>query len=372
MAALTLNEAEITKDLVAGLSYKDICEKHRCSRGGVYRIAVKHGARRNENRISERKLEAKARRKEFMQDVINATVKADVLDYLDGISDDSIDLWVTSPPYNVGKDYETSGGTFSLTYYVGWLLQVCSEMARTLKPTGVLCLQVGSTKLPSGAPYPIDLLVTEHLRNMGLHFQNRIIWSQPHGLTPTKRLAERHETILVFSRSAEYTFNPTPARQPQKQPSKRAYKGPNKGKLSGNPLGAFPTNVWTDIGNVGYNSPDRKACGDHPAPFPLKLAKRLILLYSNPGDIVGDPFCGTGTSCVGAVETGRAYTGADIFYEDVRAKRLQAVAPDLVSVLPGISNEVAAVWQAEAIKNEVAAEVLDIVEIENQYSIAFA
>lgn len=371
MTNCCFDDVAILRDLNAGMTYQEIAMKYECSRGTVYRIAVKHAARKNEARINERKREKKERRTAFLNEVINATVTADVLDYLDGINDGSVDLWVTSPPYNVGKDYEQAGGTFSLTYYVGWLLQVCSEMARTLTPNGVLCLQVGSTKLPNGAPYPIDLLVTEHLRNMGLHFQNRIIWTQPHGLIPTTRLAERHETILVFSRSHEHAFNPTPARQPQKNPSKRAYKGPSKGKLSGNPLGAFPTNVWTDIGNVGHNSPDRKACGDHPAPFPLKLAKRLVLLYSNPGALVGDPFCGTGTTCVAAVETGRGYTGADLFYEDIRAERLKSVAPDIVSILPGISNEVSAVWQAEAVKNEVSASSIDPDDLQDQYSIAF-
>jgi DNA modification methylase len=160
-------------------------------------------------------------------------------------------------------------------------------------------------------------------------------------------LAERYEVILVFTRSADYVFNANAARIPQKQPDKRAYKGPKKGQLSGHPLGAHPTNVW-DIGTVKNGSPDRKACGDHPAPFPVKLVKRLIMLYSMPGDVIGDPFCGSGSSCVGAIETGRSYTGADILYEDMRNERLSRVAPDLVSELTGVTDKSVAVWNAEA------------------------
>src|SRR3546814_14469511 len=89
-------------------------------------------------------------------------------------------------------------------------------------------------------------------------------------------------------------LNPTPGRRPQKNPGKRAFKGPRRGTLSGHPLGAWPTNVWDDIGNVGHNHPERR-CGDHPAAFPLALAKRAILLYTLPVDLVCDPFCGSGT-----------------------------------------------------------------------------
>ena len=149
-------------------------------------------------------------------------------------------------------------------------------------------------------------------------------------------------------------------------PRKRAYKGPNKGRISSHPLGAFPTNVWDDIGNVGHNSLDRKACGDHPAPFPLKLAKRLILLFSKPGDLVGDAFVGSGTTCVAAKETGRAFTGADILYEDLRAKRLADVDPDLVSVLPGVTDESIAVWQAEARRIDVPASPVSDAELRRQ------
>jgi hypothetical protein len=142
--------------------------------------------------------------------------------------------------------------------------------------------------------------------------------------------------------------------------------------LSGHPLGAHPSNVWSDIGTVKNNSADRADCGDHPAPFPVKLAKRLILLYSKPGMLVGDAFCGTGTTCVAAKETGRNFIGADILYEDLRAARLAKVEPDIVSMLPGVTDESLAIWQAEAKANTAQADAISDSELETQTRFAFA
>jgi DNA modification methylase len=219
-------------------------------------------------------------------------------------------------------------------------------MARTLQPGGVLFLQVGSTAGPDGNPYPIDALIFSHLAAMGLTFQTRIAWVIPHGLTPKRRLAERYETALVFTKGpVPRVFNPNAIRLPQKQPGKKAFKGPNKGSLSGHPLGAFPSNVW-QISNAGHNR--QGATGEHPAQMPAELARRAILLYSNPGDLVCDTFAGSGTTQSEAIRTGRAFTGADLFYADTRAKRLAAVAPDLVTPLTGVTDESLAVWEAEA------------------------
>jgi hypothetical protein len=157
-------------------------------------------------------------------------------------------------------------------------------------------------------------------------------------------LAERYETALVFSKGPQRIFNPTPARTPQKQPGKRAFKGPNKGKLSGHPLGAWPTDVW-DIGNVKHNHPEKTS---HPAQFPEELARRAVMLYTLPGDLVIDPFVGSGTVPAVCKRTGRDYSGCDLVYADVRAKRLAKVDPDLASALPGVTRESLAVWEAEA------------------------
>lgn len=328
-------------------TYAQVSDEFDVSRGRIYAAACRLGARKNEARILARRQQRKHEQQTFLKSVLNATATADVLDFLDGIPDGSAQLVLTSPPYNVGRCY---GGertdAYSLAYYTGWLMTVCAEAARVLADGGVLFLQVGATRGPAGEMLPIDMLMFQHLQGMGLTFNSRVIWTIPHGLTPKRRLAERHETALVFSKGPVRTFNPTPARKQQRQPGKKAFKGPKKGQLSGHPFGAWPTNVWDDIGNAGHNKGGRVE--GHPAQMPSELARRAILLFTEPGDLVIDPFSGSGTTHAECVRTGRAFSGADLFYEDVRRERLAKVSPDLISMLPGVSDESMAVWNAQA------------------------
>jgi DNA modification methylase len=325
------------------------------SRGRIYQLALKTGARKTETRILERAAERRARQEETLRELIGTTAKADVVDFLNGLPDDSVQLALTSIPYNVGKKYgDGAGDSMRAVYYHGWIMQVISEVSRILKDGGVFFLQAGQTRDWQERLMPLDVLLYDNLRQAGLTFQSRIVWTLPHGLTPKARLAERYETALVFSKGAPSVFNPTAARKPQKQPGKRAFKGPKKGELSGNPLGAFPTNVWDDIPSVRHNHPERKF-GEHPAQFPLGLAKRAVLLWSNPGDLVCDPFSGSGTTHVACIQSGRDFVGADLFYEEIRARRVANAEPDRLSPLPGISEDGTAVWQAEARKVEAKA-----------------
>lgn len=331
------------------LSYEAVAAKYGTSRGKVYSIALARKARKHERRIQERKAERAARQQEFLKEVLNASQKADVLDFLAGLPDGSVHLHLTSPPYNMGKPYGGSPDMDRLRfhYYLGFMLQTLSELERTTAAGGVIALQVGQTCDDHGQFYPLDTLFFSYLREMGLTYQTRVVWRIPHGLTPARRMAERYETVLVFSKGEPAVFNATPGRIPQKQPGKRAFKGPNRGQLSGHPLGAHPANVW-DIGNVGHNHPDRKH-GAHPAQFPEEIARRALLLYTNPGQLVCDSFCGSGTVHVVCKKLGRDFVGADLFYEDLRAKRLAEVVPEMVSMLPGVTDESLAIWQAEAV-----------------------
>jgi DNA modification methylase len=348
-------------------TYDQVRSQTGWSRGKIYNLALKTGVRKTELRIQERAAERRLRQQEALAEMINTTAKADVLDFMDSLPDDSISAFVTSPPYNLGKKYgnSPSADTMRFTYYHGWLMQVISEIARTLTPGGVVCLNVGKTRDWEGTLMPLDVLLYEDLRRAGLTFQNRVIWTIPHGLTPACRLADRYETILVFSKGDQATFNPNCARRPQKDPSKRAFKGPNKGQLSSNPLGAHPTDVWSDIGNVGHNHPDSLE-GKHPAQFPVALAKRCILLYTEAGALVCDPFSGSGSSAVAALESGRNFVGADLFYEGLRELRLAKATPDTFTPLPGVSDETVAVWQAEARRVELQTEVMPTAEEECQ------
>ena len=340
------SEKEILEYL-ATHEYSETMAMFNISKGSLYRLALKNGARKTEVKIRERAAERKARQKETLLEMIDQTVTADVLDYLDAIPDESVNLIMTSPPYNIGKSYGDNASADSMrhVYYAGWLTMIISEMARIIKPGGVIFLQCGSTQDElDGSRMPIDILIFDAMRKAGLTYQNRVSWIIPHGLTPKKRLSERHESCLIMSKGEPAVFNPSPARTPQKQPDKKAYKGPNKGKLSGHPQGAWPSDVWT-IGNVGANHPEKTG---HPAQFPEEMAKRAIGLYTLPGDLVVDPFSGSGTIHAVSRKMHRQFSGADLFYEDHREKRLKNVEPDNISYLPGVTDKSVAVWQAQA------------------------
>jgi DNA modification methylase len=319
------------------------------SRGKIYSLALRSGARKTENRIRERQEERKKRQLETLAEMMNSTAKADVLDFFDGIPDDSIDAHISSPPYNLGKAYGECASADSMrhVYFHGFLMQVVSEMARTVKPGGVVCLNTGKTRDWQDCLMPMDVMLYDDLRKAGLRFVSRVIWTIPHGLTPKGRLADRYETVLIFSKGDQVTFNPNAARVPQRQPDKRAFKGPNRGKLSGHPYGAAPSDVWNDIPNVGHNHPDSLE-GKHPAQFPVNLAKRAILLYSKAGDLVCDAFSGSGSTQIASKQTGRAFIGADLFYDDLRERRLAKTTLDSFTPLPGVTGASVAVWQAEA------------------------
>ena len=345
LATLSDEERTVVTDL-ATMTYDEVRLKHGWSRGKIWKLAMRTGARKNEQRIRERAEDRKARQRETLLELLDQTATSDVLDYLSALPDDCARLVLTSCPYNLGKSYGngTSADAMRHVYFMGWLMQIVSEASRILKPGGTLFLQLGSTRDENDTIVPLDMLLYEAVRKTGLTFQSRVAWVVPHGLTPKGRLSERYETALVMSKGPIEVFNPTPARTPQKQPGKRAFKGPNKGELSGHPFGAFPSNVW-EIPNIGHNNGEKTG---HPAQFPLELARRAIMLYSNPGDLVIDPFSGSGTTHVACRQNGRQFSGCDLFYEDIRTRRLAAVGLATVTPLPGVTDESIAVWQADA------------------------
>ena len=181
----------------------------------------------------------------------------------------------------------------------------------------------------NGEIIPLDILLYPFFKNHNLHLRNRIVWTFGHGLHCQKRFSGRHETILWFTKSDNYTFNLDPVRVPTKYPNKKHFKGPNKGQLSSNPKGKNPSDVW-DIPNVKSNHVEKE---NHPCQFPVGLVERLILALTNKGDAVLDPYLGVGSTAVAALIHGRRALGCDIEEEyvnvawqrirDLRAGRLR-------------------------------------------------
>ncbi len=248
------------------------------------------------------------------------TVKReDNLRFMRKLDDESMNLIVTSPPYNIGKKYETRK---SMDVYVEGQAACIAEAIRLLHPTGSICWQVGNY-VENGEIFPLDIILYQIFKNHGLQLRNRIIWTYGHGLHCQKRLSGRHETILWFTKTDNYIFNLDPIRVPSKYPNKKYFKGPRKGELSCNPLGKNPSDVW-DIPNVKSNHLEKT---DHPCQFPVGLVERLVLSLTNPQDSVLDPYLGSGSSAVAALKHDRNAFGCDLDkqYIDIAWERIHAL-----------------------------------------------
>jgi adenine-specific DNA-methyltransferase len=238
----------------------------------------------------------------------------DRLQLLAAFPDQSVQLIITSPPYNIGKDYERKR---SLDEYVQEQIETITACHRVLRNGGSICWQVGNHVNGSGGAqevYPLDIVLYPVFKKLGLRLRNRVVWHFEHGLHCSKRLSGRHEAIIWFTRGDDYVFNLDPIRVPQKYPGKKQYKGPRAGQYSCNPLGKNPGDVWV-FPNVKHNHVEKTV---HPCQFPVELAERFVLSCTNPGDIVLDPYAGVMTAVAAAVMHGRRGAGADVVEDYVR------------------------------------------------------
>lgn len=243
--------------------------------------------------------------------------QGDCLELLKSIPDGLLQLIVTSPPYNIGKEYERK---LQLSQYIEQQALVIKECVRVLSPHGSICWQVGNY-VDNGSIIPLDTVLYPIFIDLGLKMRNRIVWHFEHGLHCSKRFSGRYETIIWFTKSSDYVFNLDTIRIPQKYPGKKHFKGPNAGKYSCNPLGKNPGDVWI-IPNVKSNHVEKTI---HPCQFPVELIERLVLSMSNEGDWIFDPFLGTGTTIVAALRHNRKCAGTETEkkYVDIAIQRIE-------------------------------------------------
>ncbi|MCI0616207.1 site-specific DNA-methyltransferase [bacterium] len=232
------------------------------------------------------------------------------MDLLRQIPDDALQLIVTSPPYNIGKEYERK---LKLDLYIEQQARVIKECVRALSNQGSICWQVGNY-VDDGAIIPLDTILFPIFDKLGLKMRNRIIWHFEHGLHCKNRFSGRYETIIWFTKTDNYVFNLDPVRIPQKYPGKKHFKGPKAGQYSSNPLGKNPGDLWI-IPNVKSNHVEKTI---HPCQFPVELIERLVLSLTNKDDWVFDPFLGVGSTIVAAVRHGRRGAGAEIVPDYVK------------------------------------------------------
>lgn len=251
------------------------------------------------------------------------------LELLSSLPDKCVDLVVTSPPYNLGKEYEAKQ---ALEIYLEEQTVVLKECTRILKNTGSLFWQVGAFS-ERGMLIPLDIRFFPILESCGLIPRNRIIWARQHGLHAQKKFSCRHETILWFTKSNEYTFNLKAVRVPQKYQNKKHYRGNLKGQLSCNPEGKNPGDLWM-FRNVKHNHEEQTI---HPCQFPEDLIARIVLATTQKDEVVFDPYMGSGTVAIVARDYKRHFMGAELEpkYHKVALRRLSG-QPDENNCFPNL------------------------------------
>ena len=224
---------------------------------------------------------------------------------------------ITSPPYNIGKEYEN---VMPLENYLSWLSRVANNIEKITLPNGNFMFNVGYLSVKDkGKAVPISYLVWDKIP---FYLNQEIIWHYEAGVAAKKYLSPRNEKILWYVKNKDsYTFNLDSIRDPNvKYPNQR-----KNGKLRCNSIGKNPSDVW-EIAKVtsGTNRSSTERTS-HPAQFPEDLIRRLMLGFTNKNDIVLDPFMGSGTVGSVAVELKRRFVGFEINpdYCEIAKKRIE-------------------------------------------------
>lgn len=214
----------------------------------------------------------------------------DAVEEMKKIPDKSIDLVVTDPPYNLNKNYGNNQDKLEFDDYLDFSKQWLREASRVLKDDGTIYVFMGMRYIS----YIYNILE----QDLNMTFNSWITWFYTQGVGKTKGFSPRHDDILMFTKSPKkYVFNLDDVRIPQK-----FYRSVN------NMRGANPGNVW-EFSHMHYCNKNRKK---HPTQKPEGLYERMILASSNVGDIVLDPFVGSGTALRVCQQTGRNGIGIDI------------------------------------------------------------
>jgi len=256
-------------------------------------------------------------------------ILGDSLKTIKKFKNETFKLIITSPPYNVGKEYETKK---SIEVYLKEQNEIIQQLVRVLRIDGSICWQVGNF-VDDKEIFPLDIFYYQIFKENGLKLRNRIIWQFGHGLHSSKRFSGRYETILWFTKSEDYTFNLDAVRIPSKYPGKKHHKGPKKGQYSSNPRGKNPSDIWEvvlndwekeiwNIPNVKSNHVEKT---EHPCQYPIELVERCVLALTNENDWVLDPFAGVGSTVLASLKNNRNVIGIEKVkkYKDIGIKRVQ-------------------------------------------------
>jgi adenine-specific DNA-methyltransferase len=246
-----------------------------------------------------------------------AIYNRDCVEGMNAIAPGVVDLTVTSPPYNIGKEYESS---LALQDYVNWSEGWIKAVHRLTRFDGSFWLNLGYVPMEGRArAIPLPYLLWERIP---FYLMQEIVWHYGAGVAARQAFSPRNEKFLWYVKSPDtYAFNLDEIRDPDvKYPNQK-----KNGRLKCNPLGKNPSDVWIlpkVTSGTNRSSKERTA---HPAQFPVAVIERIIRASSEPGDVILDPFMGSGTTALVASKLGRRVIGFELSsrYVEVAISRLE-------------------------------------------------
>ncbi|MBD2441874.1 site-specific DNA-methyltransferase [Dolichospermum sp. FACHB-1091] len=255
----------------------------------------------------------------------------DCLEAMAILPDQSINLTVTSPPYNIGKEYEN---LLPLDDYINWCKKWITEVYRLTLYDGAFWLNLGYLSIKNRAKaIPISYLLWDKIP---FYLIQEIVWNYGAGVAGSKFFSPRNEKFLWYVKNPEaYTFNLDDIRDPNvKYPNQK-----KNGKIKVNPLGKNPTDVWEFPKVTSGQNRSSKERTPHPAQFPSAVIQRIITASSHENEIVLDPFLGSGTTAMVALDLNRLVIGFEVRqdYCDIAANRIETFLQDKNSRIEQLS-----------------------------------
>lgn len=238
------------------------------------------------------------------------------LDAFERLPDECVNLTVTSPPYNIGKDYEKQ---LPLEDYLNWCEKWIDQVYRIAASHGSFWLNLGYLSIPDRAKaIPIPYLLWDRIP---FYLIQEVIWHYGAGVAARNFFSPRNEKFLWYVKNPQhYTFNLDDVRDPNvKYPHQK-----KNGKLKVNPKGKNPTDVWEFPKVTSGKNRSSKERTPHPAQFPIAVIERIVKASSRPNEIILDPFMGSGTTAIAALKWQRLAIGFEIRqdYCDIAAGRI--------------------------------------------------
>ena len=245
---------------------------------------------------------------------IDKIICGDCLKIMRQIPDNSVDMTFADPPYNLGKEYERYEDSKDMREYLNWCRRWLHEMVRITKPTGSIFVM----NIPKWLIYFANYL------NEVSYFKAWIAWDAM-GAPKGKKLLPNHYGILWYVKSSRYKFYDIRSPHPRCRVCNELIADYGGKKGQAHPYGPLVSDVWTDIHRIRH----KVRRDEHPCQLPVPLVERLILMCTDEGDIVLDPFVGTGTTCVAAKRLGRRYIGIDIDpkYVEIARENVEKAQP---------------------------------------------